>query len=449
MSRYAAILMEGATRAVLEAVAEIALTFGPRVAIEPDAVVVDVTGCAHLLGGEAELAKKLKARVARLFTMPSKKAPLPEVPQALHTHPRHVKPKPDNVPPPPPVKLKSFGLALDDHPRVALAMARGGGRSFAELPLAALGFDEESLDYFASLSVNTVAELQGLPVFELERRLPASARAAVALAHGHVPDAVEWWMPPEIPESSVELDHGVEHLEPLLFVLKGLVDPLCARLEARGQLLAEAELWVKYEKLPGLEQREQTWQAVFPSALRDAKAVLNVLKLRLEAVGLRAPVREVRLRLLQTVEAEPRALHLWTKETTAVSALPTLIAELVAELGEERVGSLTVQDRHAASSRTALVRVGTMSATPVSPWVSLSYAASEPLRAQKAEPWDGPTSGKLLVRRQGVEWWTHGFSDAWDSLAVWIDGLGATAWVDQRLGDSYRASSWLRGWVDG
>src|SRR5207253_578127 len=113
----------------------------------------------------------------------------------------------------------------------------------------------------------------------------------------------------------------------LLFLIKSLVDPLCARLEARGQLLARAELWMKYEKLPGLTTREQTWDAVFPSPLRDGKSVLSVLRFRLESTPLKAPVREVRLRFVQTVQRLPRALHLWSKESAAARALPTLIAE--------------------------------------------------------------------------------------------------------------------------
>jgi nucleotidyltransferase/DNA polymerase involved in DNA repair len=451
MSRYAAVVLEGAARPVLEAAAELALGFGPRCAIEEGAVIIDVTGCAHLHGGEAELLSKLKERLGPLHDVevprPKEVAP---VPQGMHTHPRHLRPEPS--PAEPRVELKprrAVRVAIADAPKVALALARGGGESFEALPLSAVGFEEEALEYFAALSIHTVGELQALPVFELERRLPASARAAVALVHGEDAAALTWWAPPEVPEACVELDHGVEHLEPLLFVLKGLVDPLCSRLEARGELLVQAELWVKYEKLPELQQREATWEAVFPAPLRDAKAVLNVLKLKLEAQGLRAPVREVRVRFTQRAKAEPRALHLWTKETESASALPTLIAELLAELGEECVGALTVEDRHAASSRTQLSRVGATSTTPVSPWVTLTYATREPLRSQKAEPWNGSTSGRLLLRRQGVEWWTRGFSDAWDSLAVWVDGFGATAWVDQRLGDSFDASSWLRGWVEG
>jgi hypothetical protein len=134
----------------------------------------------------------------------------------------------------------------------------------------------------------------------------------------------------------------------------------------------------------------------------------------------------------------------------SLRALPVLIAELTAELGPERVGCLIVRDRHAASVRSSLGAVGEASPKPVSPWVALTYAANEPLRcSRKAEPWEGPTSGRLLLRRQGVEWWSRGFSEAWDSFAVWVPSPSATAWVDQRTGEGFGPSAWLRGWLEG
>src|SRR5262249_34832109 len=48
-------------------IAEVALGFGPTVSIEsPDTVWVDVTGAAHLAGGEGALALELAARVRAL-----------------------------------------------------------------------------------------------------------------------------------------------------------------------------------------------------------------------------------------------------------------------------------------------------------------------------------------------------------------------------------------------
>ncbi|MBL8957139.1 MAG: hypothetical protein JNK82_40575 [Myxococcaceae bacterium] len=423
--RYLALCLPGANHATLIAAAELSLGFGPRCSIdEPHAcITLDISGCGHLYGGDQPLAEKLHERI-KIFEL-------------------------------------EVRIAVADGPAIAAMIARAcvgtcivqagrGPSALAPLPIEILGYDARTCAWFAGLGVYTVGEVQKLPPDELERRLGASCRAGLRLIHGEDPPPTEWWQPPEVLVEGLELDHGVEALEPLLFLLKGLVDPLCARLEARGLLLARAELWVKYEKLPGLEQREQTWECVFPSPLREAKAVLSVLKLRLEGVPLKAPVRELSLRFVQTVERLPKALHLWTKEAAALRALPSLIAELTAELGSERVGCLLVRDRHAASVRSGLAAVGEASTKPVSPWVQLTYAASEPLRAcTKAEPWEGPTSGRLLLRRQGVEWWSRGFSEAWDSMAIWVPSLSATVWVDQRAGDGFGPSAWLRGWLEG
>jgi protein ImuB len=424
-ARYLAAVLPEAPRPTLIAAAELCLGFGPRCAIDDEnaCVTLDVSGCGHLYGGEAQLAEQLLQRL-----------------KALEHEVR---------------------LAIADGPQVAAMIARGssgtciappgrGAQALGPLPVEVLGYDEKVCTWFAGLGVYTVGEVQKLPPDELERRLGPQARASLRLIHSEDPPPTDWWQPPVVLAEEVELDHGVEALEPLLFLLKGLVDPLCARLEARGQLLARAEVWVKYEKLPGLAVREQTWEAVFPSPLRDSKAVLSVLKLRLEGTPLKAPVRELRVRFVQTIERLPRALHLWTKEAASVRALPALIAELTAELGPERVGCLWVRDRHAASARSTLGAIGQESVRPRSPWVSLTYAANEPLRcAQKPEPWEGATGGRLLVRRQGVEWWTRGFSDAWDSLAVWVPSLCATAWVDLRGGEGFGPSAWLRGWLEG
>ncbi|MBK7862898.1 MAG: hypothetical protein IPJ65_30670 [Archangiaceae bacterium] len=423
--RFLAAVLPGATRPQLIAAAELCLGFGPRCAIDEEnaCVVLDVTGCGHLHGGDAGLAEQLLQRLRLLE--------------------------------------REVRLAVADGPQVAEMIARGtvgtciappgrGTQALAPLPVEVLGYDEATCAWFAGLGAYTVGEVQKLPPAELERRLGVRARPALRLIHGEDPPPTDWWQPPVVLSESLELEHGVESLEPLLFLLKGLYDPLCARLEARSLLLARAELWVRYEKLPGLTVREQTWEAVFPSPLRESRAIGNVLKLKLESVPLKAPVRELEVRFVQTVERLPRALHLWSKEAAAVRALPALVAELTAELGHERVGCLLVRDRHAASARSSLGAVAEPSPRPRSPWVALTYAANEPLRCEKRpEPWEGVTSGRLLVRRQGVEWWARGFSDAWDSLAVWVPSLSATAWVDQRVGHDFGPSAWLRGWLEG
>src|SRR5260221_2832360 len=62
------VVAESAVRAALERVAEAALAFGPAVAFDvaENVVWVEIGGCAHLHGGERELARALDACVRAL-----------------------------------------------------------------------------------------------------------------------------------------------------------------------------------------------------------------------------------------------------------------------------------------------------------------------------------------------------------------------------------------------
>jgi protein ImuB len=56
---------EAADRRLLDAVAEWCDRYTPLVGLDPpDGLVLDITGCAHLFGGEAALARDLLARLA-------------------------------------------------------------------------------------------------------------------------------------------------------------------------------------------------------------------------------------------------------------------------------------------------------------------------------------------------------------------------------------------------
>jgi hypothetical protein len=62
------VVAEDAVRAALVCITEVALAFGPATAFDmaQDVVWVDVGGCAHLHGGENELARAIEARVRGL-----------------------------------------------------------------------------------------------------------------------------------------------------------------------------------------------------------------------------------------------------------------------------------------------------------------------------------------------------------------------------------------------
>jgi hypothetical protein len=355
-------------------------------------------------------------------------------------------------------KLKRFDFhlnwAIADEAPVAALMAMSssslrwvppgqGTSALSSIPISVLGFDEVSLRWFEALGIQTVGELRRPPWSDLRRRISISTWNTLRwLEDGLSQTVLDWFVPPERLEAQVELEDSVENLEPLLFVFKSLVDRLCARLETRGEVLASLRASVKYDLKPA---QEAHWKAVFPAPLRDSKSILNVLRLKLQEQPLSAPVREVSLKFEQTAKKPPQMLHLWSTETASVQALPRLVAELTAELGTQCVGSLTVTDHHVPFLRSVLGDPFASSKTHDSPWLSLLYGVPEPLRILKrAESWEGTRQGKLLLRRQGVEWWRRRFCAAWDSWAVWDPSVSATAWVDVKA--STGTEAWLRGW---
>ncbi len=85
-SLRAVALDSGLDRAFLEHLTEFATTFTPSVALdEPNGLVLDITGCAHLFGGEIELAQRLAGalRSAGITVCRLAVAPTPEMARAL------------------------------------------------------------------------------------------------------------------------------------------------------------------------------------------------------------------------------------------------------------------------------------------------------------------------------------------------------------------------------
>ena len=76
---------------------------------------------------------------------------------------------------------------------------------------------------------------------------------------------------------SMELEYPVAETEPLLFVLSGMLNALCADLESRG--MAADELHYSAALLD-----KQSWERSLrlPCPMRDAKALLKLLQLDLE-----------------------------------------------------------------------------------------------------------------------------------------------------------------------
>jgi hypothetical protein len=144
------------------------------------------------------------------------------------------------------------------------------------------------------------------------------------------------------------------------------------------------------------------------------------------------------------VRKEGRALDLFEPEAKADRALPRLVAELAADLGEKSVGTLALVNTWVPEERSALVPFG-KARTPESHCVSLVSLAPEPSRVLGVPlPAEEIGRGRLLARIETVAWWRLGES-ARNFVAAWSERDARMAWVEVDLATG---RTQVKGWMD-
>lgn len=473
------VVAESAVRVGLARVAEVALAFGPGAAFDvaTDVVWVEIGGCGHLHGGERELAQVLGGRVRALG---------------------HV-----------------CRVSVADGPRIAAAVARftparsagqeaaplvvpagEGAEAMRALPVEALGLegDDESLFvWLRDLGLRTCDDLQKLPRRSLGTRLGARTKDVMQLLDGEDRAPLDAWRPPEVPEERAEIEWGASSVEALGFVTKALCDRLAARLEGRAMAAARIGLVLGLDRALLGENASPSLaiDVTLPVPIAAATDLFAVVRTRLERLELPAPVLAVTLRALELSSAHPRALDLLEPEPRAERALTPLVAELTADLGDARVGTLALVDTWSPDERTRLTPFGAFAASAGasgamprlgnaggrSPDVpraaaadvpSLVTSALEPSRLVHSSrplgrPFDSFEGVALLARLEAVQWWRQfiprrDFCAAWDGAGLaWVEVRTAAATVTTRAAaaggkaggeEAGERTCWVRGWID-
>jgi len=421
-------------RAALERVGEVALAFGTTVSLgalgeEADIAWVEIGGCANLHGGEARLADSLAKRVRGLG--------------------------------------HACRVAVSDGPRIASMVARfgpaspaivpegQGAKALRALPVAALALNEELTKWLEDLGLSTCGDLQGLPRGSLSSRLDDRAADVIAVLSGDDRAPLTAWHPPEVPEERVEFEWAVSSIDGLVFAVRALCDRLAARLAGRVAAASRVAITLSLDRafLPPGTDTTLSIELALPAPVAKAADLFSVVRTRLDRVELAAPVLAVTLRALDLALAAPRPLDLLEPEPKADRALPRVVAELVADLGASRLGTLALVDTWAPDERTRLVPMGERSSVGPGPWRVTS--AIEPSRliapVRLSIESLARSSSLLLARFDGVEWWRRRCvrRDFW---AAWlVDPSGpresapaALAWIEIEP----RGNGWLRGWID-
>ena len=280
----------GADRAWLERIADACERYSPMVAVDwPDGITIDITGCAHLFGGEAGVAEDVEARMARFSGhLRQAFAGSPEGAQAMGrfgsgAEPLHLERLSSTPAQPEPVegraprvrlatrrvgpaslaafdKLRLSGCGfgkLHDH----LRHARDGREQEAEeqaalrrLPVAALRLDAETELALRRAGLKTIGDLANRPSAPIAARFGEQATATLARLLGHADSRIT-----------------PRRAAPALFFERRFAEPIARTEDALGTIGALGE-----EAARALEQRRMGGRRFATRLFRSDGAVRDL-----------------------------------------------------------------------------------------------------------------------------------------------------------------------------
>ncbi|HEY6394137.1 MAG TPA: DNA polymerase Y family protein [Candidatus Binataceae bacterium] len=363
---------------------------------DPGCVWLDIGGLEKIFSSEEEIAAELNTRVNRVGMEAS--------------------------------------AAIASNREIALMAARCGGsriirsekqREFIDwLPLDVLGLGVQNgggIDLERTLArwgLKRLGDIARLDPDTLGSRLGRIGVELTRLARGGDSRPLAPRPRSEIYAEAIDLEYGIETLEPLGFVMRPMLERLTERLAMRGLVAGDITLTL------GLSgHRVNSRRAAMAAASNEVRTIMTLLNLNLEAAPPQAAIESIR------IEVEPRSprpaqTDLFLPPSPAPDKLQATLARLASLCGPGNVGAPRTENSH----RPEAIRIERFDPPPPSPAPNETHAkdfARLALRAIRPaleievmcsrgapEFVRGPNLGARVVsiagpwRRDG-EWWRH------------------------------------------
>ncbi len=275
---------------------------------------LDITGCAHLFGGERALGDDLLTRLGSAGT--TARAGLAETPGAAWAVSRH---------------------GVD----ALTIIAPNGARTALEpLPVAALRLGPKTIAALRTLGLHHVGDMLKLPRAALTARFGGELAGRLDAALGDRPEPLSPLPPPVIHFTRLAFAEPVGLTDSIMQAVRRLLDELCAGLEqagegARGLALSLFEPDGKYRRIEVGASRPSRDAAhlarLFEPHLDGIEAAFGI-----EAITLAAPAAEK----LDRVQAG------LTKDANGTDQTDKLIDRLANRLGADRVVRFAAHESH-------------------------------------------------------------------------------------------------------
>ncbi|HEX8383148.1 MAG TPA: DNA polymerase Y family protein [Sphingomonas sp.] len=293
---------EGDRAALHRLAVALARRWAPTVMMSDDAgLFIDLTGVAHLHGGEARFARRLRRLLARLGH--AARIGIADTPGAAHAFARR--------------RRDPIAICPPGRHREALA----------PLPADALRLEPRHLELLRRLGVDTVGELARLPRGPLARRFGGALVRRLDQALGHAPEPLD---PVAVPERIMVEQRFAEPIataEAIAHWLDVLVPRLCAALARAGRGARLVELVaVRVDGVP------QIIRVGLARPARDPARLGRLLVRRIEEIAPGFGLDALALHVLRSDPLGPESLAPALAEDAAPDLAP-LVDALANRLG--------------------------------------------------------------------------------------------------------------------
>lgn len=378
-----------AEAAFLTALRRWAGRFSPWVAEqEPDGLVIDLTGCAHLFGGETALLAVIEADCAdmglsvrigiadtlgaawALARFAGQAAGSDRSGDAIDQEARATRSRAG--------KRRHWtrgGTAPQVTPSAGCARIAAPGQGYTALgplPVAALRLDPDTVAQLSRLGLRRIGDLLGQPRAGLARRFGTGLVLRLDQAMGSAPEPVSPTRPPHRFAVRLTLPEPIGLKADLLAGIDRLLPRLCAQLEEKGR-------GVRVLRLEA-HRTDQAAEVVTIGLARpafDPARIRPLLEMKLDGIDAGFGIDMLRIEAVQTEPVHARTVVGHLQAGRAVSerlAGNTALDDLIGRLGA-RLGMEAITRRHPASSH-----------IPEKSALTLAAAWSEPARDWPAPP---------------------------------------------------------------
>ncbi|MGJ7543706.1 DNA polymerase Y family protein [Variovorax sp. LT1R16] len=371
-----------------------ALQFTPRVAWLDEALVLEVSACERLWGGQQPLM--------RLMTtwnpVPDSRLQKVQGANALVALAR----------------LRLF--ALGQQPPADIPAA---------LPLHTLTVARPHLDVLARMGCRTWGDVAALPRGGLSRRFGAALREALDCAWGLHPERHTWLTLPDVFEQKLELPALAENAHELMWSANRLLAALQIWLRARqrGALALELEWTLDLKRYDGVDlppYQNITVRTAEPT--QDMAHLRRLMSERLALTKLAAPASWLRLRSLDTQPWAGASTSFLPEDNRKGDKLHEMVERLSARLGPRAVQVPVPQADHRPEAmqdwRPALQKVVPPAKKAharqqpdslLPPWL---LREPLPLEMRDGHPWyQGRLQQLIGPQRLEAGWWGDGVQD--------------------------------------